>query len=91
MFYITLTLQIMHSSDSSNELSDLLTTQTQASEVGCGARFNGHRVANSMFAYVTPKRTSNRELKKTSKWKKFPNESILPYKLHSSFEPTGIF
>ena len=48
-----------HSAVSSNELSDLHTTQTLANEVRWGTRFSGHRVATGMFAQVTPNRTSN--------------------------------
>ena len=91
LFYITLTLQIMHSADSPNELSDLHTTQTQASEVGWCARFNCHRVATSRFAYVTPRRTSNRELKKTSNGRSSQFNQYLPLKPHSCFKPTWFF
>ena len=38
------------SADSSSELSDLHTTQTQATEVTWGARFSSHWVATTMFA-----------------------------------------
>ena len=39
-----------HSTDSANELSDLHTTHTQATEVRWGARFSGHWVVTSMSA-----------------------------------------
>ena len=40
----------MHSADSSNELSDLHTTQTPAGDERWGAHFSGHWVATRMFA-----------------------------------------
>ena len=56
----------MHSAASSNELLDLHNTPTQTSEVRWGARYSGHWVVTSMFAQVTPRRTSHRQTKKTS-------------------------
>ena len=53
---------LYHRADSSIKLLDLHTTQTQTSEV----RWAGHWAVNSVFAQVSPKKTSHRQLKKTS-------------------------
>ena len=50
-FQIFIKFELWHiSADSSNELSDLHTTQSLASDVRWGARFSGHWVITSMFA-----------------------------------------
>ena len=77
--------QVIHSAASSNELLDRHTTLTQITDVGWGARFSGHWVVTSMFVYVTPRRTSHRQLRKNS------NGRSLSYRHHSNFKPTWIF
>ena len=81
----------MHSAASSNELLHLLTRQTQTREVRWGARSSGHWVVTSMFAQVSPKRTSYRQLKKTSNGRSSQLNQYLSYKPHSNFQPTWLF
>ena len=82
---------LIHSVASSNELLDLHTTQTQASEVRRGACFSGHWMTTSIFAEVTPKSTSQRQLQKISNGRSSQLNQYLSYEPHANFKPTWIF
>ena len=55
------------------------------------ARFSGHWMVTSMFSWVTPKRPSHRQLKKTSNGICPQLNQYWSYKPHSNFKPTWKF
>ena len=81
---------VIHSADSSNELSDLHITQSLASEVRCTLQWSqsGHRHVFVSYSQEDIKRATKENLK----WKKFPTyrNQYLAYKSYSSFKPTWI-
>ena len=81
---------VTHSAASSIMLSGRHTTQTQTSEVRWAVRFSVHWMF-TMFAYITPKRPSHRQLKKTPNGRRSQLNQYLPYKLRSNLKPTWIF
>ena len=82
---------VTHSAASSIMLSGRHTTQTQTSEVRWAVRYSIHWVVTSMFAYVTRKRPSHRQLKKTPNGRRSQLNQYWSYKPRSNFKPTLFF